>query len=89
MILRRLTQQTPEPVSQEAAKYLLSIRFAESDIDRMDELSSIAREGTLHEQADSQLDSCIHVSNLLAILQSRASRVLGSISESAGSEGLS
>ncbi len=67
-------------MSPEAAAYLLSFRFEETDITRMNELSELARQGGLDEAGAQELDSYIHVSNLLAIMQSQARRALRIVS---------
>jgi len=63
-------------LSRDAANYLLSIRFDDNDIARMDELSESARNGTLSAAEEAELDSYIHVGNLLAVMQSKARQAL-------------
>ena len=75
-ILARLIQTTQEKLSRDAADYLLSLRFDDRDVSRMNELSELAREGSLAEADAAELDSYIHVSNLLAVMQSQARRSL-------------
>ncbi|MBV9035875.1 MAG: hypothetical protein JO182_15405 [Acidobacteriaceae bacterium] len=75
-ILGRLMEKVNHGLSPEAARYLLSIRFEEQDIARINELSELARQGALSAQEEEELDNYIHVGNLLGILQSRARRVL-------------
>ena len=75
-ILGRLMEKLDRDLSPDAAKYLLSIRFEERDIARMNELSELARQGALDTQEEAELDSYIHVSNLLGTMQSRARRAL-------------
>ena len=58
-------------MSRGAAEYLLSIRFGEHDVARMNELSELARQGKLTGQEQAELDSYPHVSNLLAVMQSK------------------
>jgi hypothetical protein len=77
-ILARLIQTKQEALSQDAAKYLLSLNFDERDISRMDELSELARLGALSAAEAAELDSYIHVSNLLAVMQSKARQSLRS-----------
>ncbi len=71
-ILGRLMEKHDHNLSPDAARYLLSIRFEEQDIARMNELSELARQGSLGIQEQGELDSYIHVSNLLGAIQSRA-----------------
>ena len=75
-ILARLIQMGEERISPAAAEYLLSIRFDERDTARMNELSELARQGKLTGDEQSELDSYLHVGNLLATMQSRARRAL-------------
>jgi len=75
-ILARLIELGQDNLSSGAAEYLLSIHFDERDIARMNELSDLAQEGRLTGDQQSELDSYIHVSNLIAAMQSRARRAL-------------
>jgi len=75
-ILARLIQTRQDNLSRDAANYLLSIRFDDNDIARMDELSESARNGTLSAAEEAELDSYIHVGNLLAVMQSKARQAL-------------
>lgn len=80
-ILARLIATRQEDLSRDAANYLLSLRFDDSDISRMNELSESARAGTLATAEAAELDSYIHVSNLLAVMQSKARRSLQTLEE--------
>jgi len=75
-ILARLIQIGQEELSRGAAKYLLSIRFGDRDIARMNELSELARQGKLTSEDQAELDSYLHVGNLLAVMQSKGRRAL-------------
>lgn len=75
-ILARIIQAGEGELSQSAAEYLLSIRFGEHDVARMNELSELARQGRLSHQEQAELDSYIHVGNLLAVMQSKGRRAL-------------
>jgi hypothetical protein len=55
---------------------LLSIRFSDRDTARMNELSELAREGALCGEDQAELDSYIHVTNLLAVMQAKGRRAL-------------
>jgi hypothetical protein len=70
-ILSRLIE-AGQDLSQSAAEYLLSIRFNDRDIERMNELSQKARDGALSEDEEAELDSYIHVGNLISIMQAKA-----------------
>ena len=50
----------------------LSLRFDERDVLRMNELSELASQGVLGKPEAAELDSYLHVSNLLAVMQSKA-----------------
>jgi len=55
----------------EAAEYLLSIRFADSDVDRMRQLAAERSEtGELTDEERAEFDSYLHIGNLLAVIQS-------------------
>ena len=75
-ILARLIQTEKDELPRGAAEYLLSIRFGERDTGRMNELSELARQGKLTIGEQAELDSYIHVGNLLAVMQSKARRAL-------------
>jgi hypothetical protein len=75
-ILTRLIQTREEPLSRGTAQYFLSLRFDDGDIARMNDLSEIARVGQLSTADQAELDSYIHVINLLAVMQSKARQSL-------------
>ena len=75
-ILARLIQTRHDDLSRDAANYLLSLRFDDKDMRRMNELSELARNGALAPADEAELDSYIHVSNLLAVMQSKARQSL-------------
>src|SRR5271167_4655416 len=75
-ILARLIQMGQGELSPGATEYLLSIRFDDRDTARMNELSELARQGQLTSGEQSELDSSIHVGNLIATMQSKARRDL-------------
>jgi hypothetical protein len=75
-ILARLIQIGREELPRGAAEYLLSIRFGDRDTARMNELSELARQGRLTNEEQAELDSYIHVGNLLAVMQSKGRRAL-------------
>jgi hypothetical protein len=77
-ILARLIQTSREELPRDAAEYLLSLNFDERDILRMNELSELARRGSLSRAEAAELDTYIHVSNLLAVMQSKARQSLSS-----------
>ncbi len=75
-ILARLIQIEQDDLPRGAAEYLLSIRFEDRDTARMNQLSELARQGKLTNEEKSELDSYIHVGNLLAVMQSKGRRAL-------------
>lgn len=75
-ILSRLIQISQEDLPREAAEYLLSIRFDERDTARMNELSELASQGKLNGAEEAELDSYLHVGNLLAVMQSKGRQAL-------------
>jgi hypothetical protein len=75
-ILARLIQLGQEELSRGAAEYLLSLQFSDRDLARMNELSELAREGKLTSEEQAELDSYLHVGNLIAIMQSKGRRAL-------------
>ena len=83
-ILARLIQIEQQQLSRGAAEYLLSIRFSDRDAARMNELSERAREGQLTPHDQAELDSYIHVGNLLAVMQSKGRRALQSATDHRG-----
>lgn len=54
------------------ARYLLSLDFEPEDVDRINLLAERAREGGLSADEELELDSYLHVGNLLTIMQSRS-----------------
>jgi hypothetical protein len=75
-ILARLIQPRQDNLSRDAAEYLLSIQFEADDVDRMNSLAQLAQSGELSEHERAELDSYLHVSNLLAVMQSKARQSL-------------
>jgi hypothetical protein len=75
-ILARLIQIEQQELSRGAAEYLLSIRFGDRDTARMNELSELARQGNLTGEDQAELDSYLHVGNLIAVMQSKGRRAL-------------
>jgi hypothetical protein len=72
------TIQAHEPVVPEVARYLLSFTFQSRDVERMNELAQRAQGGQLTEEEHRELESYLHVSNLLVVMQSHARQVLNS-----------
>ena len=76
-ILARIIIQSDETeLSPEAARYLLSMKLPSSDEDQVNELSAKARASSLTEADTQELDSYVHIGSLLAVMQSKARRLL-------------
>jgi hypothetical protein len=75
-ILARIIQSDERELTPDAARYLLSMHLPSSDEDRVNELSAKARAGSLTEVETQELDSYLHIGSLLAIMQSKARRLL-------------
>jgi len=72
VIWARLIQTPKEPISPEAARYLLSIDFSEADHARMQELMDKSNKGTLSSDEDAELGSYVYIANVLSVLHSQA-----------------
>ena len=77
-ILARLIQSQGQRLAPDVARYLLSFSFQPGDLDRMNELAQRAQGDVLTSDERSELESYLHVSNLLAVMQSQARKFLGS-----------
>ena len=75
-ILARIIQADEQEHTPDAARYLLSMRLPSNDEERVNELSEKARAGSLSEAEDQELDSYLHIGSLLAVMQSKARRLL-------------
>ena len=71
-IWARLIQMPKERISEDTARYLLSIRFGQVDRARMEELADRPEAGTLTADEEAEFDSYIHVANLLTVMHSEA-----------------
>ena len=70
-IWARLIQMPKERISQDTARYLLSIR-GQVDRARMEELADRSEAGTLTADEEAEFDSYLHVANLLTVMHSEA-----------------
>jgi hypothetical protein len=75
-IWARLIQTPKEPISSEAARYLLSIRFGDADRRRMEELADRSGADTLTPEEAAEFDSYLHVANLLTVMHAEARTAL-------------
>ena len=72
IIWARLMQTPKEPISPEAARYLLSIDFSEADHARMQELMDKSNQGALTSDEDAELEGYVNIANVLSVMHSRA-----------------
>lgn len=71
-ILKRVIRPEVGDISPDAARALLAMGFAESDHERMAQLSVKAKQGTLTSGEQDELDGYINVSHFIAFVQSKA-----------------
>ena len=72
VIWAQLMQAPKEPISPDAARYLLSIDFSEADHTRMQELMDKSNEGMLTSEDETEFDSYLDIANLLTLMHSQA-----------------
>lgn len=72
VIWARLIQAPKDPISPEAARYLLSIAFSEADHSRMQTLMDKSNEGSLTFDEAEELDGYVNIANVLSVMHSRA-----------------
>ena len=75
-ILARLIESQDQRLAPEVARYLLSFAFQPRDIERMNQLAGRAQAGELDGDEHAELRIYLHVSNLLAVMQSKARQFL-------------
>lgn len=75
-ILNRVIQPDAATMTPDAARALLSLKFAKPDERRMNRLASKARRGTLTEREQAAAEQYNLVSHLLALLQAKARQTL-------------
>lgn len=75
-ILSRVIEPNEEPLTPEAARTLLAMRFPKADERRMDQLAAKARKGTLSEQERAEAEQYNLVGHMLALLQAKAHKAL-------------
>ena len=71
-ILSRVIAPEQPTLSEEAARSIVALAFAQQDLERMNELAEKGRDGTLSPPEEAELDSYERVGCLLGILQSKA-----------------
>ena len=85
-ILARVIESDPSAITPDVARYLLSMQLPPADEERVNELSAKARAGSLGESEAQELDSYLHIGRLLAVMQSRARRLLKNSDDDAGTQ---
>lgn len=75
-IFSRLWDAPGHGLTRQLARHVLKLAFADEDLQRMHELAAKNREGTLSERERGILDNYVVVGDLIAILQSKARKVL-------------
>jgi hypothetical protein len=63
-------------LSRSLAHQVLKLKFSERETNRMHDLAAKNLEGTLSKQESDELDNYVKVGDLLAILQSKARKLL-------------
>lgn len=71
-IWARLMQAQKDELTPQAAEFLLSMDFGDSDRKRMMQLADASEAGTLTAEEQVEFDGYLHVGNLLAVMQSKA-----------------
>ena len=61
-----------ESLTPEAAKALLTVKFKKSDIARFNELSVLAKKGTLTEQQREEIEEFLRFGDFLSLLHAKA-----------------
>ncbi len=75
-IFARLWDARETGLSPELARHVLKLQFLDEDKARMHELAVKNQEGKLSPQEQEELDNFVKVGDLVAILQSKARKVL-------------
>ena len=70
-IWERVFVPDPQHITLDQARYLLKVRLSQADLDRINELSAKADDGTLEPQEKVELERYVHVGHLLSILKAR------------------
>ncbi len=75
-ILSRALSANAEPMGEELARYLLSIRLDPADEQRANELAEKSRDGLLSTEEDVEIDEYRGVGRVMEILRLRARKSL-------------
>lgn len=71
-ILSRIIAPNTPDMPQETAEMILALDFPKEDRERMDRLAEKAREGTLLQEEQIEIDAYERVGHFLSLLQSKA-----------------
>jgi hypothetical protein len=83
-ILGRLVDPSAGTLNPSAAQGLLALRFRERDVERMNELAAMARDGKLSSDLRQEAESYNRIGHLLALLHSKARASLKSAADGPG-----
>lgn len=75
-IFSRLWESRDGGLSPELARHVLKLRFSDQDMERMHELAARNQNSKLSASESDELDNFVKVGDLLAILQSKARKLL-------------
>lgn len=75
-LLERLAELDFSSYSPDTARIFLKVGFSRAEQRRVDYLSEKARQGALTPAEGQELDECLHVGHLLAIVQSKSRQAL-------------
>ena len=75
-ILARTWETAKGSLSKQVARHVLKLEFSDDDRERMRELARVNQAGTLTAQEQRELDNYIKVGDVLAILKSKARKLL-------------
>ena len=71
-VLERVIQSRRDAMSEEVARFILSLAFSAADQQRSEELSLKAQSGALSQTEKDELDDLLTTNDLLMILKSNA-----------------
>ncbi len=80
-IWERVVEPSWSELKPEAAKAILQLKFRGADLNRMNELAELARDGSLSPVQRQELETYNRIGQALAIMQSKARTVLGKSAE--------
>ena len=79
-IFARLWESRKAGLTPLLARHVLKLAFSDDDLQRMHELAARNQEGTISQEEREALDNYVKVGDLLAILQSKARKLLNKTS---------